>query len=69
MALILNEQDVRSVLTMPDLIEAMESALAAYSSGRTEQPLRTVLDVERQRSFFGVMPAFLPTRRPSARSW
>ncbi len=60
MALILNEQDVRSVLTMTELIEAMESALAAYSSGRTEQPLRTVLDVERQRSFFGVMPAFLP---------
>ncbi len=60
MALILNEQDVRSVLTMTDLIEAMQAALAAYSSGRTEQPLRTILDVERQRSFFGVMPAFLP---------
>jgi ornithine cyclodeaminase len=59
-ALILNEQDVRSVLTMTDLIETMNAALAAYSSGRTQQPLRTVLDVERQRSFFGVMPAFLP---------
>lgn len=60
MPLILNEQDVRAVLTMPDLIEAMRAALIAYSEGRTDQPLRTVLEVGGQKSFFGVMPAFLP---------
>ena len=45
---------------MPDLIEAMQAALVAYSDGRTQQPLRTVLEVGSQKSFFGVMPAFLP---------
>ena len=57
---ILGEDDVRTVLTMPDLIAAMESALVAFSGGRTNQPLRTVLEVGPQKSFFGVMPAYLP---------
>ena len=48
------------MLSMPDLIEAMESALVAFSAGRTNQPLRTVLEVGERKSFFGVMPAFLP---------
>ena len=60
MVRILAEDDVRAVLTLPDLIEAMQSALIAYSSGRTNQPLRTVLEVGAKKSFFGVMPAFLP---------
>jgi alanine dehydrogenase len=60
MPLILNEHDVRAVLTMPDLIETMQAALVAYSEGRTLQPLRTVLEVGAQKAFFGVMPAFLP---------
>jgi ornithine cyclodeaminase len=57
MPLLLNERDVRSVLTMPDLIDSMRAALADYSGGRTQQPLRTVLELGDQRSFFGIMPA------------
>lgn len=60
MPIILNEHDVRAVLPMPDLIEAMQAALVAYSAGRAEQPLRTVLEIGTQKAFFGVMPAFLP---------
>ena len=60
LAIILDEQAVRAVLTMPDLIEAMQGTLVAYSEGRTQQPLRTVLEIGSQKSFFGVMPAFLP---------
>lgn len=60
MPLILTEHDVRAVLPMPDLIGAMQSVLVAYSEGRTQQPLRTVLDVGSHQAFFGVMPAFLP---------
>jgi alanine dehydrogenase len=59
MPLLLNEDDVRSVLPMPDLIESMRDALAAYSSGRAQQPLRTVLELGEQRAFFGIMPASL----------
>ena len=60
MAIILSEADVRAVLTLPDLIEAMQEALAEYSSGRSQQPLRSVLEVGAQKAFFGLMPAFLP---------
>ena len=37
--------DVRAVLAMADLIDAMESALAEFSAGATQQPLRTVLQI------------------------
>jgi alanine dehydrogenase len=59
MPLLLNERDVRAVLTMPDLIESMRAALADYSAGRAQQPLRTVLELGPERSFFGIMPASL----------
>src|SRR5688572_4908072 len=38
----------------------MQAALAAYSDGRSQQPLRSVLEVGAQKAFFGLMPAFLP---------
>jgi alanine dehydrogenase len=59
MPLLLTERDVRAVLSMPDLIEAMERALSAYSSGRAVQPVRTTIQVDAAPSFFAVMPASL----------
>lgn len=56
-ALLLTERDVRAVLTMPDLIAAMEGALAQFSGGGVKQPVRSVIEVGAHRSFFGVMPA------------
>jgi alanine dehydrogenase len=44
---------------MPDLIDWMRAALADYSGGRAQQPLRTVLELGDGRSFFGIMPASL----------
>jgi alanine dehydrogenase len=58
--LLLSETDVRHLLSMDDLIQSMESALAEFSSGRTQQPLRTVLEIGPGHAFFGVMPAFMP---------
>lgn len=58
--LLLSEADVQQVLSMPDLIAAMEAALIQFSSGRVQQPLRTVLEVGDRHAFFGVMPAFVP---------
>jgi alanine dehydrogenase len=57
--LILSEKDIRSLVTMDDLIETMHDALVEFSTGRVRQPLRTVLDVG-HHAFFGVMPAFIP---------
>src|SRR6516164_8055077 len=60
MPLWLTEADVRSVLKLPDLIPAMEAALAAFSSGAVDQPVRTAIEL-RPRAFFGLMPAYDPT--------
>src|SRR5450432_2165502 len=57
MPLWLSEQDVRAALSMQELIEAMESALMAFSSGRVVQPVRMTLEL-RERAFFALMPAY-----------
>jgi alanine dehydrogenase len=61
MPLVLSEAVVRELLSMPDLIAAMEDALAAFSAGTVVQPVRTVLEVGEQHSFFGLMPAYVPS--------
>ncbi|HLK68144.1 MAG TPA: ornithine cyclodeaminase family protein [Bryobacteraceae bacterium] len=57
MPLWLSESDVRAVLSPAELIDAMESALAALSAGRVVQPVRTALEMA-DRTFFALMPAF-----------
>jgi ornithine cyclodeaminase len=57
MALLLTERDVRAVLPMGDLIDAMARALGEFSDGRVVQPVRQVLEVGSDPAFFGVMPA------------
>lgn len=58
-ALLLTERDVRALLPMPDLIQAMEGALAQFSAGAVSQPVRSVIEVGRDHAFFGIMPAAL----------
>ena len=53
----LSEADVRALLSMRELIEAMQSALAAYSSGTVKQPVRTV--IQTPGGIFASMPAYL----------
>jgi alanine dehydrogenase len=45
---------------MADLIPAMESALARFSSGEVLQPVRTVLTVGPTKAYYGLMPAYIP---------
>jgi alanine dehydrogenase len=61
---LLTESDVKSVLTMDDLIDTMASALKRFSTGRVEQPIRTIISVAGNEAFFGAMPAF--AREPDA---
>jgi len=58
---LLTEQHVHSLLPMSDLIAAMESALAKFSAGEVLQPVRTVLTVGAAKSYYGLMPAYIPT--------
>ena len=45
---------------MPDLISAMESALAKFSAREVLQPVRSVLTVGPTKAYFGLMPAYVP---------
>jgi len=56
---LLTETDVKAVLTMDDLIETMSAALRAYSTGGVTQPVRTVIPMEGDHAFFGLMPALV----------
>jgi ornithine cyclodeaminase len=60
MPLVLTEHDVKSLLPVADLIDAMEAALVRFSAGQVVQPLRTVMAVGPEKSYFGVMPAYQP---------
>jgi ornithine cyclodeaminase len=67
MPVLLSESDVRAVLSMGELIDAMEAALDRFSSGAAQQPLRTIIDVGAQgnhHALHGVMPALI--REPAA---
>lgn len=51
----LDEEKVRRLLQIEDLIRAMRRVLAEFSAGKWQQPLRGVLG--QYGGFFGVMPA------------
>jgi len=54
----LDEDAVRSLLRMEELIPAMAGALRDLSAGRVQQPLRRVLQVKEHKGFFALMPAY-----------
>ncbi|MGE3274845.1 MAG: ornithine cyclodeaminase family protein [Vicinamibacterales bacterium] len=56
---LLTEEQVQSLLPMRDLVTAMESALARFSGGEVQQPVRTVMTVGPEHAFFGLMPAYI----------
>ena len=53
----LDEETVRPLLRMEDLIPAMERALIDFSSGRVQQPVRSIVPVPQYHGLMGVMPA------------
>ena len=56
---LLTEAHVKSLLSMAELIPAMESAVARFSAGEVLQPVRTVLSVGPSKAYFGLMPAYV----------
>ena len=58
MVLFLDEEKVRPLLRMEELIPAMADALRELSAGKVEQPMRLILPVAEHQGFFGVMPAY-----------
>ncbi|MGZ5019416.1 MAG: ornithine cyclodeaminase family protein, partial [Chthoniobacterales bacterium] len=54
----LDEDKVRALLRMEDLIPAMAEAMRDLSLGKVEQPVRQVVPVADHNGFLGVMPAY-----------
>jgi ornithine cyclodeaminase len=61
---LLTEDHVKSLLSMSELISAMEAAVARFSAREVLQPVRTVVTVGPTHAYFGLMPAYVeqPTR-------
>jgi ornithine cyclodeaminase/alanine dehydrogenase-like protein (mu-crystallin family) len=53
----LDEEQVRSFLSYEELIPAMEQVLIRFSSGKIQQPVRSLLMVPEYDGIFGLMPA------------
>jgi thiomorpholine-carboxylate dehydrogenase len=61
----LDAAEVRRLLDPDRLIDAMEDALVAFSSGAARQPVRQALPVPQHGGFFVVMPALLGEASPA----
>jgi alanine dehydrogenase len=57
-ALVLDDAAVRRRLQLDEIVPAMERALADFSAGRVQQPVRTVVPVPEHGGFLYVMPAY-----------
>jgi alanine dehydrogenase len=56
--MLLDENAVRSLLRMRDLIPAMSRAMADLSAGKVVQPVRLMLPITAHQGFFATMPAW-----------
>jgi len=55
----LNESEIARVLYYERLIPAMEQALAAFSAGEVQQPVRSMIRIEEGQRYLGIMPAVM----------
>jgi len=53
----LDEETIRPLLRLEDLIPAMERALIDFSAGRVVHPVRSIVPVAQHHGFMGIMPA------------
>lgn len=56
--IVLNEKDVRDLLTMPACIKLMEKVLTDYAIGEAVQHLRSVVPIK-NNNLMGIMPGYL----------
>ena len=63
--LILDEHQVRSLLTMRECVDAMDDVLRSLARGELHQPLRPVTRPDGADSLMGLMPAYRGGERPA----
>lgn len=59
MVLILNKKDLETILTMRDVIEAVEQGFKQFALGNVEMPLRSVIRLEKSKGLVYYMPAYV----------
>lgn len=59
MVLLLSKNDLESILTMDDVMEAVEEGFRQFSLGNVKMPLRTVLNIEKNGGQVLYMPAYV----------
>jgi ornithine cyclodeaminase/alanine dehydrogenase-like protein (mu-crystallin family) len=57
--LLLNRQDVESLLDLDQLVDALADAMAELSAGRVSMPARVAARVSKAEGLLGAMPAYL----------
>jgi len=59
MVLILTRSDLERILSMEEVIEAVEHAFSELEMGTAVLPQRTGIDIKKEKGWVGVMPAYL----------
>jgi len=59
MVLLLSNLDVYSVVSMVEVLEAVEEGFREYSLGRVRMPVRVSLNIPRNEGWVGVMPVYM----------
>ncbi|MCS7385254.1 MAG: ornithine cyclodeaminase family protein [archaeon GB-1867-005] len=59
MVLVLSRDDLKSILTMKDVIDAVEEAFKCYGLGKASMPPRPVIKVEGYNGLILYMPAYI----------
>ena len=61
--LVLSHAEVRRLLDLDQLVDAVASAMVDLSEGRASMPQRVAATVQERRALLAAMPAFLPSAR------
>lgn len=59
MVLLLSRSDLESVLTMEDVMEAVEEGFRQFALGNVKMPLRPVIRIEKSNGSINCMPAYV----------
>jgi alanine dehydrogenase len=59
--IVLSQAEVRKLLDLDDLVDALAAAHQDLSAGRASMPPRTAALVQEQEALLGVMPSYLPS--------
>ena len=62
MPIILSEKDLRELLSMKDVIEAVEKGFGEYKRGHCLVPVRMPVTIEKEEGVFLFMPAYLESK-------